>query len=237
MSIAILYKALQQCIATMSVNLNKPLTRASSTSTVNTHTTPGRKDDSNAVMTVNDLWIKMQTMFTQSNERLEAKIDSCMDRLNNRMDVLEVNLSASKQECGDNIAAISEQVDHIRSDIFQTNRRMDVFGTSSELVISGIPYLQTEDLRQAFRNIAIAIGYLEDSVPTTALKRLSRHPIVPGTAPPILCEFALRTARDDFCRTICCSVILVSKTMIAYTSMRTCLLQGDKFGMILLFCR
>lgn len=188
----------------MSLNQNKPLTRSSSTSTVNAQSNSARKDDTDSVMTVNDLWIKMQslvTTITQSNERLEAKLDSCMDQMNNRMDALEEKFAASKSECDGHLATVSAQVDNIRSDVMQANRRLDSSGRAHELVISGVPYLQTEDLRQVFRNIASSLGYQDDDVPTAILKRLARYPIAQGATPPILCEFAMRTARDDFYRT------------------------------------
>lgn len=146
------------------------------------------------VENMNDLWRNMKKLLFNSNSRLETKIDACKTSI----DDLEHEFAALRKECGEQMESMHRQVTAVEFGLQQTTEEVARLERASELIISGIPYQQTEDLIHFFRNIATVLGY--DQSPIVDLQRLAKLPIVAGSAPPILCQFALRNVRNDFYR-------------------------------------
>ncbi|EDS28409.1 conserved hypothetical protein [Culex quinquefasciatus] len=103
-----------------------------------------------------------------------------------------------RKECGEQMEAVHHRVNSVEFGLQQTAEDVARLERASELIISGIPYQQTENLPQFFQNIATVLGY--DQPPIVDLQRLAKLPIAAGSAPPILCQFALRNVRNDFYR-------------------------------------
>lgn len=146
------------------------------------------------VENMNDLWRNMKKLLFHSNSRLESKIDACKTSI----DDLEDEFVALRKECGEQMETVNRQVIAVEFGLQQTAEEVARLERASELVISGIPYQQTEDLGHFFRNIATVLGYAH--TPIVDVQRLAKLPIVAGSAPPILCQFALRNVRNDFYR-------------------------------------
>ncbi|EDS30699.1 conserved hypothetical protein [Culex quinquefasciatus] len=146
------------------------------------------------VENITDLWRNMKKLLFNSNSRLEGKIDACKTSI----DDLEEEFVALRKECGEQMEAVHHRVNSVEFGLQQTAEDVARLERASELIISGIPYQQTENLPQFFQNIATVLGY--DQPPIVDLQRLAKLPIAAGSAPPILCQFALRNVRNDFYR-------------------------------------
>lgn len=146
------------------------------------------------VENMNDLWRNMKKLLFNSNSRLEAKIDACKTSI----DDLEDEFVSLRKEYGEQMEIINRQVTAVEFGLQQATEEVARLERSSELIISGIPYQQTEDLPQFFQNISTVLGYAQP--PIVDLQRLAKLPVVAGSAPPILCQFALRNVRNDFYR-------------------------------------
>lgn len=108
-----------------------------------------------------DLWSKIQNMMSSSAalreekfNNIESKIDACKSDLEDRIDGIEHKLAELKNECNSNVQNIAGTVDVIRHELDHTKEGIDRLGRSQDVLISGVPYLQNENLLGLFRNIA-----------------------------------------------------------------------------------
>lgn len=159
-----------------------------------------KQDGDSEIVSLDDLWNKMQTMLSNSCGRIETKIEKCNAALEKRMSNIEEKLNAVREECSEKIVKLEEDVVGVRADVDIAVEAVHRMGRDRELVFSGIPFHSQENLDEVFRKIALTIGYHENNLPIVDLQRMARAPIALGTSPLILCEFALRNKRNEFYR-------------------------------------
>lgn len=138
-------------------------------------------------MSLEDLWSK-----------IESKLDSFKLDLDNRIDGLEEQLSQLKSDCTSRIDDLSEAVVEVRADLNLACNWVGRVEKYQDLLITGVPYSSSEDLKTVFRGIATKLAYDQTDVPMVDLKRLAKLPIASGSTPPILCQFAIRNERNTF---------------------------------------
>lgn len=143
--------------------------------------------DSVPTMSLEDLWTK-----------IESKMDSFKQDFDKRIDGLETQLSQLKTECTARIDDLSEAVVEVRADLNLASNWIGRVEKYQDLIITGVPYSPTENLKTVFRDIAAKLAYDPLDVPMVDLKRLAKPPIAAGSAPPILCQFAIRNERNAF---------------------------------------
>ncbi|KAL9693888.1 hypothetical protein quinque_013173 [Culex quinquefasciatus] len=112
-----------------------------------------------------------------------------------RIDGLETQLSQLKTECTARIDDLSEAVVEVRADLNLASNWIGRVEKYQDLIITGVPYSPTENLKTVFRDISAKLAYDPLDVPMVDLKRLAKPPIAAGSAPPILCQFAIRNER------------------------------------------
>lgn len=179
------------------MNQNKPLTRStsSSSSSLNAIGKQQTHQHNNNVESLTDLWDKIQEMFAQSKNDIEAKIDSCKTDLEKK---IEQKLSYLRLDCGAEIEKIANVVSDVENDLACTKRNVVRLESSHELIVSGVPYTNDENPMLIFQNIAKALSYCATAIPMVHVKRLAKLPISVGSSPPLLIQFALRNLRDEF---------------------------------------
>lgn len=177
---------------------DKITTRSASSSSLNSFMdekiSKRRRDEQSDhdIKSLDELWTKINTAIEESNERIESKIESCMSKINS----IEIQLSAHKEECSTIVNNISVAVHDVRLELNATNEWVGRMEKSPELIITAIPFVTNENLKSIFGNIARTLGY--ESIPMVDLKRLARSTIKPGESPAIMCQFALQMERDAF---------------------------------------
>lgn len=185
---------------------NKPITRSVSTSSVTNdgNSSKRSRDDFAKPFGMDsdscEMLVKIQEMFAESNSKIEEKIDNSVYKLENRITDVEKQLSCFRIECTDNINKLTTAVTEVRAGLLSTSQRIDRFEKCNDLIISGVPYVNNECLQQLFRKLAISLDYKDPALPLVDLKRLMRPPISTGSSPPIVCQFAIKNARDEFYR-------------------------------------
>lgn len=155
---------------------------------------PSKHGSEGEIASLDELWSKIQGAINESNIRIETKIESCLVRI----DEVETQLTAHKADCSQNVKSICASINEVRCELSATNEYVSRFEKSSELIVSGIPYVNEENLKNTFLSIATTLGYT--IAPSVDLKRMARAPIKPGESPSIVCQFALRSERDSFYR-------------------------------------
>lgn len=158
------------------------------------------KHDDGEIVSLDDLWNKMQSMLRTTSERIETKIESCNAALEKRMSNIEDKLTAVREECSDKVAKLEDAIADVCADVDLAAEAACRIEKNRDLVFSGIPYQSREDLSDIFRKIAVSIGFDENNLPIVCLRRMTRGPISSGASPLILCEFSLRQERNEFYR-------------------------------------
>lgn len=153
----------------------------------NVNKRPRSESETDTTMSFEELW-----------KKIEAKFDTFKLDLDKRIDVLENSLAALKTECSTKIDRLADSVSGVRHDVDHANASIGRLEKANELVISGVPYQQNENLVATFGYIATKLGYSDTNIPMVSLSRLARTPIAVSSSPPILCEFALRADRNAF---------------------------------------
>lgn len=148
---------------------------------------PRSDSEPDSIMSIDDLWSK-----------IEAKLDNFKQDLDKRIDGLEDSLAAFKTECGSKIDRLADSVSGVRHDVDRANASIGRVEKVNELIISGVPYQQNENLVAMFGFIVTRLGCDESKIPLASLARLAKSPIAVGSTPPIICEFALRADRNAF---------------------------------------
>lgn len=184
----------------LNVKTNKPLTRSGSTSSASStnNELPAQRavPEFATIASLDDLWTRMQGMF----ERTYEKIESSKTELAERITDVEGQLGKVREECSSRVDKLEETLSGVRLDLDHTTEAVHRMEKNDELIISGIPFQNNENLASIFLTISQSIGYSEDSSPFVELKRLARQPIARGATPPILCQFAHRLTRNEFYR-------------------------------------
>lgn len=180
------------------------MTRSVSTSSVHDGNSSKRPRDETAASADfsenSEMLNKIQQMFEASNAKIEAKIDASISRVEQRITCVEKQFSSFRLDCTDNINKLAAAVTEVRVGLTSTAQRLDRLEKSNDLLISGVPYVANESLQQLFRNLSTCLAYSDTDMPLVDLRRLSRLPITTGSSPPIVCQFAIRNARDEFFR-------------------------------------
>lgn len=153
-----------------------------------------RTDEGMEIESLTDLWTNMKELHAETNNRLEEKLDA----FKLSIDGLETKFERLQKDIEEKVGSIKEAVVVVQADLSHTSEKVDRLEKLNELIFSGIPYLENENLLVLFQAVAACLGYGPQHLPLVDLKRLAKPPIVVGTSPPILCQFALRNTRDDF---------------------------------------
>lgn len=146
------------------------------------------------VQTFDELLTRMKQMFDETNSR----IDSCKSDLQSEFATLREDVQTFKDRCTVEINNLSDALVKTQNNVNLNHERHLKSSKSYDLLLSGVPYQQHEDLLGFVKRASAALGYDERELPLIYSKRLARPPIVAGSTPPILLQFAFRAARDDF---------------------------------------
>lgn len=155
------------------------------------------KYDGDEILSLDDLWNKMQLVLTSTSERIEKKIETCNATLEKRMSNIEDKLTAVREECIEKTNKLEETVLTVRNEIDHAVEIAYRIEKNKDLVISGIPFRSQENLADIYHKIVQSIGYNENRVPLANLQRMVRVPIASGSSPLILCEFSFRQERNE----------------------------------------
>lgn len=162
----------------------------------------GSRDDlhksTDQLVSIDDLFDRMKLMIEDGNVKIEQKIDGFNSTLVNEISTLRTDVKALKADCVQQFRDLKESFTNTQRDVRINQETIKRQEKSHDLLLTGVPYSTTESTNGFLHQIALALGYSEATVPLAYTKRLARIPIVPGTTPPILMQFAFKASRDEF---------------------------------------
>lgn len=130
-------------------------------------------------------------------DNISGKIDNVKAELEGKIESVSRDVNSFKAECAsmyrsneDAIRTLDDRVDGISEEIGSLANRND-------LIVSGIPYIENENLNSYFAAMWNYVGLPTDIIPAVDIRRLKAGPPNQGL---ILMQFGLRNKRDDFFR-------------------------------------
>lgn len=173
--------------------------------------------------TVEGLLFKMKQMFDDGLTKIEQKIESSFSNLMCEIATIREDVQQLKTKCVSDINRLTQSLSKLDSEVKSHQNAVDQMGKANDLILTGVPYIRTENTDDIFRKVASSLGYGGTDVPTVFTKRLARVPpesldyggtdvphvftkrmarvpLATSSSPPILLQFAFKAARDEFFR-------------------------------------
>lgn len=153
-------------------------------------------------MTVAELASLMQTQLASYQQttkddfkKLEASLTSLASQLSKFREEIASDMERLREENTLKFSTISSTIDDINK---QTSSALDRSTRMNDLVISGIPFVDGENLLSYFHIWCRSLSYNESNFPLVDIRRLSRGKMIAGTNYMILLQFAFTVQRNDF---------------------------------------
>ncbi|XP_055643768.1 uncharacterized protein LOC129779976 [Toxorhynchites rutilus septentrionalis] len=157
---------------------------------------------SDADMTVADLASLMQSQlnsYQQSTKedfkKLSASLSSLTSQLSKFRDNITTEMERLREENKQTFTTISSSIEKSNKD---TSLAVDRSTRRNDLVISGIPFVDGENLLSYFHSWCRTFGYVESEFPLVDIRRLSKGALAAGKVYMILLQFAITIQRNDF---------------------------------------
>ncbi|XP_062537979.1 uncharacterized protein LOC134206291 [Armigeres subalbatus] len=120
------------------------------------------------------------------------------DEVNKLRSDLREEISRALTEIKADLAEVDSKLGCMQKDVNDNSEAIARSNLSNDLIISGVPYTENEDLLHYFRCWCKIMGYAENSVPLVDIRRLTRSPPKVGNSYFILLQFAITNQRNDF---------------------------------------
>lgn len=141
---------------------------------------------------------------SQLAEMLSAKLEATKDDISNQIgdEMLKLrreikqDLESVRNSFERSVSELGKACKKNESDIQTVSLALTRSSYRNDLVVSGVPFMQNEDLGEYFDKWCQILGY--KSSPAVDSRRLSKHPMTVGKKYLILLQFALSNQRNDF---------------------------------------
>lgn len=158
-----------------------------------------KQSSSTKDMSVNELANLMKSQFSTFQRTTRDDINALGEKLSSEMkqlrEELTVDIDQLRQESK---RTYDELASSIRSVETGTTHALEVTTRTNDLIVSGVPYVQGENLPSYFNAWCSALGYTEDCLPMVDIRRLIGRNAAAGKSVVIMIQFALAVQRNDF---------------------------------------
>lgn len=161
--------------------------------------TTAKQSNSGNDMSVGDLANLMKSQFSSFQRTTRDDIKALGDKLSSEMAKLKKDLTFDieqlRVECK---RTCDDLASTIKNDNKKTAQALEISTRTNDLIVSGVPFVQGEDLLSYYKKWCLSLGYNESCFPTVDIRRLMGKNIVNGSSPIIMIQFALLVQRNDF---------------------------------------
>lgn len=155
-----------------------------------------------ADMTVAELANLMQSQLANYQRTVKddfKKLGDSLSSLTTQMSKLREDISSDieklREENNRTFDNLTTSIDTARK---ETSLALDRSARINDLVVSGIPFLDGENLLSYFHTWCKSFGYAEKNYPLVDVRRLSKGILTAGNVYMILLQFAITVQRNDF---------------------------------------
>lgn len=146
-------------------------------------------------MSVSQLADLLSSKLESTKADIFRKIDSEMANVKAE---IKSELHSVRAELEKSIGELGSSVHHNKLAIKATNDAISRSRNINDLIVNGVPYMQSENLIGIFAKWCQILGYPDNCNPLVDARRLSKLPMTPGKSYPILLQFAITNHRNDF---------------------------------------
>lgn len=150
------------------------------------------------VESFDSLLVRIKQMIDDGNAKIEQKIEFINNAVVCEISNLRDEVQQLKADYGRDIERLNEAQAIVELDVQKNKDAVNRLLKSNDLILTGVPFSPTENTDGVVQKVAVALGYCETDYPLVHTKRLARAPIVTGSSPPILIQFAFGASRDEF---------------------------------------
>ena len=153
----------------------------------------------NSDMSVSELAKLVKSQFASFQRSTKDDIQRMGDKLSSEITQLRADLTSDIDKLREETnKTVSELVSSVEGTKTEVTHMVDRSIKRNDLIISGVPYTQGEDLNSYVRAWSRSLGYTENGIPLVDVRRLSKPGANVGAAPVILLQFAFNTQRNEF---------------------------------------
>lgn len=139
-----------------------------------------------------------KTLIDDMRAEINTKIDTVKTTLESKLDAVTTDIQALRTECAVKFKDHDVALDALNDRVDDVTASLGNLANRDELIISGIPYLQDEDLLKHFKAICKQLGMDERMSSMVDFKRLKAGSLNDGDNGLVLLQFALKNHRDNF---------------------------------------
>lgn len=162
-------------------------------------TTSTRSDDTvnsdSEEMTISQLASRISKQLSNTKDELSRQMKA---DINNLKSEIRKDLEQMSSTLENSVTELSCRVNENKESIHHTAHNLSCSLNRNDLIISGVPFVQGEDLMDYFGKCCHALGFANTTIPVVDIRRLHKSTMVPGKSYLMLLQFAITNQRNDF---------------------------------------
>ncbi|KAL1373674.1 hypothetical protein pipiens_018523, partial [Culex pipiens pipiens] len=151
-----------------------------------------------AVKMFMEQFTETKTMIHEMRTDLNKKIETIKTDLEGKLEAVSKDITSLRSDCATKFLQTDANVDALSDRLDGVSHAIDSLERCDDLIVSGVPFVEGEDLPAYFTAMLKHVG-LDGSVPPSVdIRRLYSRSPNGSDGSFIKIQFALRNARDDF---------------------------------------
>lgn len=146
-----------------------------------------------------NLMTSQLSSYQRSAKDDNKKLGDKLDKLTTQMDSMKSDLSADiqklREDCNKSLCELATTVEKNKAN---TTQALDFVTRMDDLIVSGVPFSDGENLVEYFYAWCRALGYKDNNYPLVDIRRLSSKKLENGNGAVILVQFAFTVHRNEF---------------------------------------
>lgn len=152
-------------------------------------------NDDTDEMTISQLASSISEQLTNTKREISQQL---YDEVRGLKKTIKTDLEEMRSALEKSVSELSRCVDLNKESIQHNAHAISRSHLRNDLVISGVPFVQGENLREYFEKWCQALGFNNNDHPSVDIRRLHKSVMVPGKSYMILVQFAITNHRKDF---------------------------------------
>ncbi|KAL9699178.1 hypothetical protein quinque_002619 [Culex quinquefasciatus] len=139
-----------------------------------------------------------KTLINEMRTDINKRIETVKTDLEGKLEAVSKDITSLRTDCASKFQQSDASVDALNVRVDTVSHAIDNLERCDDLIVSGIPFVEGEDLPAMFKAMLRHIGLGESAPPSVDIRRLYPRSPSENNSSFIKIQFALRNARDDF---------------------------------------
>ncbi|KAL1403438.1 hypothetical protein pipiens_019360 [Culex pipiens pipiens] len=139
-----------------------------------------------------------KTLINEMRTDINKRIETVKTDLEGKLEAVSKDITSLRTDCASKFQQSDAAADALNVRVDTVSHAIDNLERCDDLIVSGIPFVEGEDLPAMFKAMLRHIGLGESAPPSVDIRRLYPRSPSENNSSFIKIQFALRNARDDF---------------------------------------